>query len=211
MPERNSDWIAAFRALQIGEVYYLTSLVNLDSILTAGILPQEEVVKRGLLHEDISEPSVQRRRDAKGLHTVVPLYYARKTPMSYVRRDRNTDLCILVLTVAAVCQQAERLFFTDGNGASEDTHAYSDSEQLADNLPLEVIRAEFWHHWPEGRRRRCAELLVYPRVPASTIKQVEVFSPEGRTVGHAAIERARSAQPIDWTCRCVVKRDSFII
>ncbi len=211
MLNRNSDWIEAFSDLQIEEVYYLAPLDNLDSILTNGILAQNEVTRRGLSHLDISEPSVQQRRELRGLHDSVPFYFARKTPMSSVRRELNHKLCILVVRMDRLCQRAEQLQFTDGNGGAGKTQFYSQSADLVENLPLEVIRADRWWDYPGGKRRRCAELLVQPAVSASTIKRIEVAYPQGKPVVDAAIERARPEQSIDWTPICTVNREAFFV
>ncbi len=211
MLNRNSDWIEAFSNLQIREVYYLVPLDNLNSILTNGILSMNEVTRRGLAHSDISEPSVQRRRERRGLHDSVPFYFARTTPMSFVRRELNQELCILVARVDRLCQRAEQLQFTDGNGGAGNTVFYSQPAELVDHLPLQVIRAEYWHHHPDGKRRRCAELVVQPAVSAYTIERIEVAYPQGKPVVDAAIERARPKQPIDWTPTSMVNPEAFFV
>ena len=206
---RNSAWIQALNALQVDEVYYLAPLDNLDSILTEGILPHEEVDRRGLRHLDISIQSVQQRRNARGLHGHVPLYFARRTPMSSRLRNQNSRLCLLVVDVAELCQGVKEISFTDGNAASGDTRRYVQAAELENHLPLDAIRAQFWTNVNDGKRRRSAELLVAPAVSATAIKAIEVPSQMAMPAVVSAVEGARSSHPVGWGPRCVVNAESF--
>ena len=216
---RNSDWVDAFRDLGVNEAFYLAPLDNLDSILTNGVLPQTEVIRRGLEHSDISEPTVQERRDHRdlrsggisshGLHDFVPLYFARKTPMSFVRQDHNGDLCILVIDIAKACLAAEELLFSNGNAAAHASEIYSDPAELKEHLPLQVIKAPYWTNFADGRRRRSAELLVRPSVSTRAIRLIEIAGTRNQPRVKAAIKRAQANQPVDWICKCTVSPWAF--
>lgn len=216
---RNSDWAGAFGHLGVTDAFYLAPLGNLDSILTNGVLPQTEVNRQGLMHSDISEHTVQVRRDHRdlrsggtsshGLHDFVPLYFARRTPMSSRRRDHNSDLCILVIDIAKACHTADELHFSDGNAAAHGSKIYSDPAELEEHLPLQVIRAPYWTDFPDGRRRRCAELLVRPSVPIRAIRIIEIAGGRNQERVKAAIRRARANQPVDWICECTVSPSAF--
>ena len=221
----NSDWVDAFRGLGVNDAFYLAPLDNLDSILTNGVLPQTEVNRRGLEHSDISEPTVQVRRDQRdlrsggisshGLHDFVPLYFARKTPMSFVRQDHNSDLCILVIDIAKACHTADELHFSDGNAAAHDSEIYPNPAELEENLPLPVIRAGSWTFrpdgqlLPDGKRQRQAELLVHPTVPTPAIRLIQVVNTPNQERVKAAIRRAQANQPVDWICECTVSPWAF--
>ena len=209
MPDHSADWIAEFRHLEIDKVFYLAPLDNLHSILANGVLSLNEVTERDLANADISEPSVQERRDTRGLHDFVPLYFARRTPMSSRRRELAGELCILVIKVATVCDQAELLWFTDGNAASAQTKFYYDPSQLRAELPLQAINADYWNDYEYGKRRRCAELLVRPSVSATSIEVIEVANSTSIPRVNAAINDAQASQPSGWTCRCVVNPAGF--
>ena len=209
MPDHSADWIAEFRHLEIDKVFYLAPLDNLHSILANGVLSLNEVTERDLANADISEPSVQERRDTRGLHDFVPLYFARLTPMSSRRRDRTGELCILVIKVATVCDQAGLLWFTDGNAASAETSCYSNPSRLRAELPLQVINADYWTNHEDGKRRRCAELLVHPSVSTTSIEAIEVANSTSISQVNAAINDAQASQPSGWTCKCVVNPASF--
>jgi len=216
---RNSDWVDAFRDLGVTEAFYLTPLDNLDSILTNGLLPQTEVNRRGLVHSDISEHTVQVRRDQRdlrsdgisshGLHDFVPLYFARRTPMSSRRRDHNSDLCILVINVAKVCLAADELLFSNGNAGAHNSEIFSNPAELEENLPLQVIKASYWPEFPDGRLRRQAELLVHATVPTPAIRFIEIVDAQNQQRVNGAIQRARTNQPVDWICECTVSPSAF--
>ena len=216
---RNSDWAGAFGHLGVTDAFYLAPLDNLDSILTNGVLPQTEVNRRGLVHSDISLRTVQERRDkrdlrsggisSRGLHDFVPLYFARRTPMSFVRQDLNSDLCILVIDIAKTCHTADELLFSDGNAGAHNSEIYSDPAELEENLPLQIIRASYWPEFPDGRLRRQAELLVHPTVPTPAIGLIQVVNTPNQERVRAAIRRAQANQPVDWICECTVSPWAF--
>jgi hypothetical protein len=216
---RNSDWVDAFGHLGVNEAFYLAPLDNLDSILTNGVLPQTEVNRRGLAHSDISEPTVQERREHRdlrsggisshGLHDFVPLYFARKTPMSFVRRDRTSNLCILVIDIAKACHTADELLFSDGNAATHDSEIYSNPAELEEHLPLQVIRAPYWPDFADGKQRRSAELLVRSSVPTRAIRLIEIAGGRNQPRVKAVIKRAQANQPVDWICECTVSPWAF--
>jgi len=172
-PECDS-WIGGLRRCGITEVYYLAPIGNLESILDKGILSKSEVVTKDLKFLDFSEKDVQDRRMSSGIHDFVPFYFTEKTPMAYVQwlRGQTLHQCLLVVEVGKIIQQAEMLFFTNGNAASEVTSQFDDPQKLQSELPLDVIQADFWPDFPDGKRKRSAELLVYPKVSPDAIKTI---------------------------------------
>ena len=216
---RNSNWVDAFRNLGVNEAFYLAPLGNLDSILANGVLSQTEINRRRLPHSDISLNTVQERRHNRdlrslgisslGLHDFVPLYFARRTPMSFFRRNQNNDLCILVIDIAKACHTAEELLFSDGNAAAQSSVIFSNPAELEENLPLEVVNASYWPDFLDGRRKRSAELLVHPTVPTGAVSLIEIFSSQNQPRVRASIQRAQANQPVDWICECTVSPQAF--
>lgn len=155
---------------------YLTHPSNLPSILENGILSYNGVVKRALPHEDISNACVQYRRGRKmvfdrPLHDYVPFYLVRRNPMlcavsryprAYIRVD---------------CRVADKpgTAFSDGNAASDGTLFYQDPSDI-EMIPWRVIRAGRWtgQAYPDGKRQRCAEILVPDLVETNYILDVRV-------------------------------------
>ena len=170
----SDGWIGGLRQCGITEVYYLVPIGNLESILHKGILSKSEVSAMSLEIQDFSERTVQERRMSFGFQDYVPFYFTKKTPMAYVqsRRGQTPYQCLLVVDVGKIVQQAEMLFFTNGNAASRDTSHFDDPQKLPSELPLDVLRADYWTGFPDGKRKRSAELLVYPKVFPDAIKTI---------------------------------------
>lgn len=147
--------------------YHLTHRDNLEGILDHGILSNSEALRRELVIRDISDPQVQRWRDRnepiynRSIHDYAPLYINPKNPMLYVRRSLQAD--ILVLKVSPQILEAHEHVFTDGNAASRDTQ-FSPTRDVVIQNSGEVLRAETWQNFEAGKRRRCAEILIYPLI-----------------------------------------------
>lgn len=148
------------------EFYYLAHHKNLGAILTHGILSHNEVKQRRLARVDISDPEVQRWRDRpetvynRPIHDYAPLYLNPKNPMLYVRRSHQDELAILVVSKTVLTEGNH--VYADGNAASAATAFANHRGNL--EAALEVLKAEYWSNFPDGRRRRCAEVLVHPQI-----------------------------------------------
>jgi hypothetical protein len=93
------------------------------------------------------------------------MYINPKNPMLYVRRERQREIVILRIS-PCVLEEGQHVF-SDGNAASHDTQFSSESNIVARSIA--ALNASYWGDCPDGKRRRCAELLVYPNVPPSHI------------------------------------------
>jgi hypothetical protein len=122
--------------------------------------------ERGLRHIDIADPGAQRWRDRpepvynRSIHDYVPLYINPRNPMLYVRRDLHKELVILKIS-ASVAENCTAVY-TDGNAASRETKFSTSREVMKNSLP--VLSADFWNEHSDGKRLRCAEVLIYPNV-----------------------------------------------
>jgi len=150
-------------------LYYITSACNVRSIVKLGILSRAGVERLGLQCHDISDQEVQRWRErvepisGRSLHEYANLYLNPRNPMLSARRSLRDQLVILEVS-ANVLDHHEHLF-TDGNAASKDT-VFSRERKVVESSE-EALRAVFWDDCEDGKRRRCAEVLVYPRVEPS--------------------------------------------
>lgn len=154
-------------ALQFQFFYHMTHKNNLTGILQHGILSHADVLVRDdVLATDISDAGAQRWRDReepanhRAIHDYAPLYINPKNPMLFVRRNLQREIVILKIC-PKVLQDGQHVF-SDGNAASRETRFSSDSNVIADSLT--ALNAEYWANCTDGKRRRCAELLVYPKV-----------------------------------------------
>lgn len=155
-------------------LYHMTHACNLPSIFEHGLLSNNEVAARRLSCLDISDPEVQRWRGRPEpvfglpIRAYVPLYANPRNAMLYCRRRIQASIVMLAF------QWSEELLndavYTDGNAACRFTRFSASPDVLADSD--RVLRAQRWMDFPDGRRRRCAEVLIYQRIPAEKIDHV---------------------------------------
>ncbi len=157
-------------------------MANLDSILFRGLLSHQYLEKHNLKYTDISHSQVQQLRDVriiKGipLHQYVPLYFNPKNPMLFLRRSYQTDLIILGIDPQVLFQPYT--IFSDGNAASEKTTFYDANLTNLPHLNWEIIlNSSNWSNQPDGKRIRCAEVLVYPRIAVAKILKIFCYNQE---------------------------------
>ena len=126
---------------------------------------------------DISDRNVNERRQrvepvfGRAIHEYVPLYFRAKNPMLYRRRELQRDLAVLYITLTVVDEP--NVLFTDGNAASRQTKFYDDFDKLSE-LDLQVLNDDRWDHHENGKRRRCAEVLVPNAIQFENVSRIVV-------------------------------------
>lgn len=180
------------------KAYHFTHAGNLRSIARHGLLAHTHVADRGLGCMDISDPAVQQRRanirdpfHRRGIHEYVPLYLNPLNAMLYRLRWMCDELVMLAVDIDAATQ-CEPLF-TDGNAACDKTWFGTD---LSVTQPSdEVLRAQSWINHVDGKRRRCAEMLLPDRVPVELISGVYCDNTDMRRYAQGKLGLPASVQP----------------
>ena len=157
-------------------IQYLYRMIHhytLDSTLKYGILSHNEANKRGLINPiyDISNPDVQNRRHQ--IHDYVCLYFSPRNPMLYFHRNRQQDIIFLGVDFDIISEHGAG--FTDGNAASYDTQFYWDIAQL-NQLKWEILNAPFWGNYPDGKRIKCAEVLIPHKIDVQKIIKIFCYT-----------------------------------
>ena len=183
----------------IRNLYYFSLRENLVSLVKFGILSKNEIRKRRISAGSFAEESVQSRRRNVDvvltnhtkipLHDLVPLYLAPKTPALSARRDRREELFFIDVSPDVLCGPGNQFAFTDGNAASSQTRFFRSLHHL-DKIPWDVIQAEYWPDHADGKRRRCAEFLVYPSVTPRYFSRLVVVSPNAAKACASLLRRA---------------------
>jgi len=160
---------------RIRHFWYITTIDNLKSMLTYGILSRKKTRSINLTFEDISDGRVQQRRAS--YHDCVPLFFADNTPMLYkVFWSYRKNLCLLEISHRIL--ERKNLKFCDGNIASSETGIYDSLSKIpAENWYIIFSNSPAYGIDSAGRnwkRIRAAEVLVPNRVPASLIKSISV-------------------------------------
>jgi hypothetical protein len=168
----------------IDHLYHMTYIDNLTSIIENGLLSHNEAYRQGAIAADISDPNVQDIRAEtvdpfynRPLHEYVPLYFSPRNPMLYKRREIQEDIVILGLDPQILSEP--NVLFTDGNAAASETMFYR-GIQMLNQLPWNSIRSRTWTDIEDGKRIKCAEVLVYPKIEPSRIQMVFCYSNKHR-------------------------------
>ena len=91
--------------------------------------------------------------------------------MLSVRRTLQSS--IVVLYVNRCVLHRSGVVFTDGNAASGATRFFSDLRDLK-KIDWECLNAASWTDFKDGKRKRCAEVLIPVWVPLSKLERAVV-------------------------------------
>lgn len=157
-------------------MFYFSLIDNFESIISNGILSQFIIKKEGIERADFSNQSVQYRRAYKNivineksyppLHEFVPLYFVPKTPTLYAIANQGLQDEIFFIEInSEILNVKEKIIlFTDGNAASDNT-AFFDKGKIALNyIDFNVLESIYWNDFPDGKRKRNAEILVHEKI-----------------------------------------------
>jgi len=155
-------------------LYHMTSIENLSSILNYGLVSHNQAHRWDLTKADISDVDVQDIRQRKfvnkiRLHNYVPLYFNPKNPMLYRRKNLQNNIAILAINPLVLFKK--NTVFSDGNASCRNTSFYTNIKMLSE-LNWETIWTTYWHNKYDGKRIRCAEVLVYPDLAVDQIFKV---------------------------------------
>ena len=156
-----------FAEFGISCLWHITHRDNIKNILRDGILNHYDAHRANVNCVDISNPDAQRWRECidpcygRRIHEYAPLYINARNPMLYVRRDRQDEICLLEVSLSSLTEN--EYLITDGNAASRDTKFYNSVDRLH-SLPWDVLHAGYWADLQDGKRKRCSEVLIFPKV-----------------------------------------------
>ena len=171
---------------ELEELHYITTIRNVPSIMSKGILSHKLV--RKIDHNSVAMEVIQERREKKvvpggrPLQEYVNLYIHARNPMLYVLQSRHIDLCIL--RVSAEILDLPGVVITDSN-ASSDYARFAPAPRGLSIVDKEMTFAEYWTHPDpfEAMRRKsakCAEVLVPDQVEASFIMGAYISCQESK-------------------------------
>lgn len=162
----------------VASIWHMTHKDNIREIVSSGIL-SNKIAYETKNPLDISDQGVQRWRELKDpiygrkIHEYAPTYINIKNPMLYVRRNIWHDLCLIEISLSALSDN--NFIFTDGNAAARNTNFYNETNDL-DKLPWDVLNASYWNNFPDGKRKRCSEILIYPKIERKYIIKLHCCS-----------------------------------
>jgi len=166
--------------------YHFTSVENLDSILSNGMLSTSLKKSKSISHTDISLKDIQNRRQdmlvpclpPKKVHDFVPLYFSKRTPMLLsVLRTKNIDqFYIIYFAVPISLIDRDDVVFSD---AAANTlippNFYSNPENL-NKLDWKEIDSWDWNPPSPRKQKKMAEMLILDELKISDVSYIVVWN-----------------------------------
>lgn len=173
------------------ELYYITHLSNLPSILDHGILSHvlvnvKKIPHRRVYNEQVIVRSEKRViREGKTLLEYANLYFQPRNPMLYeVFHGRKENVVVLGID-PSILYENKNIVISSGNAASNESELYfrNDFEENEwKNLITKIrkqVDLEYWSEYDGTKRKIMAELLVPDRVDPYYIR--EIYVPDIKT------------------------------
>lgn len=142
--------------------------------------------RKRIKYDSFAEKTVQNRRHYKRItlsnnqnytiHDVVPVYLIPKTPTLYARKHQQYRVIFARIQSSILQDDGVEFTFTDGNAASKNTKFFTDLDLLSE-LPWEVLEQNaYWPDFPDGKRKRNSEFMIFPNIPINRISELGVFN-----------------------------------
>ena len=193
------------RNLDIKNLYYITHIDNLPSILERGILSHESIEEARIQPTHIYNTDIVNKRrekntpDRKSLWSYANLYFQARNPMMYrvVHEKEKGTKNLAVISVAKEILQTPGVFITDGNAANEPTQFYFPSNGLKMlGQQWRIIQSEWWNSLDGSKRKIMAECLVPNSIRPEFINSIYVADEETRvSVSEKVAPRSISVIP----------------
>lgn len=173
-------------------IYHFTHFSNLQSLVrNGGLICKNGVDENGIGYTSSAYASVQGHReqfsvpiDPHGvIHDYVPFYFNSRSPMLYAIKTGNIpgvemrEVVFFQTTAQRVDHAGKPFVFTDGHGIMALTDYYNDLEDM-NQVPWEVVNAQYWNSYPDGKRLRQSEFLVLKSVGWELIETIGVYNQE---------------------------------
>lgn len=94
--------------------------------------------------------------------------------MLFVRKNLQNNIALLVFDANSIFSR-KGVIFTDGNAASSPTNFY---DSLNDLTRLDwncIYAAAYWNDFHDGKRKRCAEVLVPNKIEFNEVVKILVY------------------------------------
>lgn len=175
------------RKLDISNLYYITHINNLPSILEKGILSHERVEREKVRSTRIYNADIVNRRkekstpDQKSLWSYANLYFQARNPMMYRVVHETGAKDLVVVSVGKKILQTSNIFITDGNAANATTQFYFPSDGLKIiKQQWKIVQNEWWNTVDGSKRKIMAECLIPNGVSPEFINSVYVANEKTR-------------------------------
>ncbi len=173
--------------LDITELYYITHIDNLASILAHGVLSHAKMEAEGVHSTPIYDVEIVSRRNSKttpdkrNLWSYANLYFQPRNAMMYRVVHEKDPKNLAVIGVSSKVFNEQGLFITDGNAAHETTQFYHPSKGLEIlRQQWSIIRNDWWNRDDGSKRKIMAACLIPEQVKPEYIQNIYVASNSAR-------------------------------
>jgi hypothetical protein len=161
------------------ELYYISHVKNLDSILKMGILSHNKIVEQGLPFERIYNPEVVSRRegikvpDGRSLWDFANIYFQARNPMLFTVIRNNPLDQIAVIGIDRRILGKDDIYITTGNAAHSQSEIIPISEKKK-YLPdiLNQINRVYWNEVDGSKRTIMSECLIPTSISPNYIRSI---------------------------------------
>jgi len=173
------------------QIVHFTHLRNLPGIVEEGIWSDADCRDRGLTEFEVGDLDIRERRlnlpigcgPGGCVGDFVPFYFGPRSPMMF--RLKKTDeqflaeydeIIYLVTRVEDVLDAGCGWVASDRNAALSLAEFVDELDDLDDHISWDVMRAQYWGDFTDGKDRRMAEFLVHESVPWECVRAIVVRS-----------------------------------
>ena len=166
------------------ELYYITHIDNVPSILERGILSHDRVEEDQLKYTPIYDEQIVANRqsrlvpDGRTLWSFANLYFQPRNAMLYrVAHEKNPE-DIAIVAVRREIMDNPDTYFSTGNAAHSQSNILNRTEAAKDLMPIvkEAVAREWWSEADGSKRTMVAECLVPNVVGSDFVQSVYVSS-----------------------------------
>lgn len=166
--------------IPFGALFNVAHIDNLPGIMQLGILSHNKAHGEGMVRMDISNQSVNNLRDrvaaslGSNLHDYAPVYINPRNATFYYWCKTKPKTEVVLFKINPNILLAPDVAFSDGNAAVSSTQFYQNIDDF-NRLDWAGIHEEWWANHPDGKRIKCAEVLVKGLVPLHYIDEIYVY------------------------------------
>ncbi|MFA5292510.1 MAG: DarT ssDNA thymidine ADP-ribosyltransferase family protein [Phycisphaerae bacterium] len=170
---------------RLNNLFYITHINNLPSILSDGIICHKIIEEKNIKFTPIYDTAIVNRRkdkkvpDGRSLWEFANLYFQPRNPMLYRVLNEKSFKEIAILGVRRDVLRIKEVILTDGNAANNPTNFYTSGE-IKDILKQisEDIYREWWTDLDGSKRKIMAECLCPGKISPDYIESIYVASQE---------------------------------
>ncbi|MEZ4631504.1 MAG: DarT ssDNA thymidine ADP-ribosyltransferase family protein [Deinococcales bacterium] len=170
---------------EVKQLYYITHIDNVPSILQKGILSHAQIEANAVTHTTIYDQEIVSHRkdkpspEGKSLWNYANVYFQPRNPMMYrlLHSDRSQSKAdsLVIIGLRATLLELQQSFVSTGNAASSDSDMLPAHEGLHE-LDRQIIDSEWWQHDDGSKRKIMAECLIPDKIEPSFIDSIYVAS-----------------------------------